>query len=192
MSNRIRSKKRHDHVTIALGIMVGADYRCIRVHDWNETGFNFHFDQEINEAELRFRRGTSEFSGDPVWTLTNADESVILEVILNNTLMRELRRSIRNEDLIRRVHAMVRAKGLLDEKKKFLAYLGCEISPEDEYLLIQSYKMKYPRFRHGVRIKSDGWSEIVKEVLHLTSVVNTLDKLHRNIADLFVDMDKES
>lgn len=66
---------------------------------------------------------------------------------------------------------------MLSEKKKLLGRLGCEISAEDEQLLIQSYKMKYPCYRYGIRVESSLWSEIVEQTLDLTSVVDTLDEL---------------
>jgi hypothetical protein len=154
------------------------------VHDWNEKGFNFHFDQEISSLGLCFRKGAFEFSGNPVWTMRNDDESAIMEIILNNSLVRELKRLPGNRDLIRRIFSMVRTEGLLGEKKKLLMRLGCEISSDDEHLLIQSYKMKYPRHRYGVRVESDVWSGTVKQVLDLTSVMDTLDEMDAMIKNL--------
>jgi len=175
-----RSRRRYDHASILLWVKVndsGPDWKRIRVHDWNEKGFNFHLDWEIGNQDLRFRKGTSEFSGNLIWTLRNDNESAILEIILNNALVRALKRFPDNGDLIGRALSMVRTEGLLDEKKKLLAHIGCEISSEDESLLIQSYRMKYPCYRYGIGVESSTWSEIVKHVLDLTSVVGTLDQL---------------
>lgn len=186
-NSQFRSKRRYDHVSILLRIMAGddgTDWKHIRAHDWNEKGFNFHFDQEIRGLELRFSKGAPEFSGNLVWTLKNDDERAIMEVILNNSLVRELKQFQGNRDLIRRALSMVRTKGLLDEKNKLLKHLGCEISSDDEPLLIQGYKMKYPYYRYGVRIESDAWSEIVRQTLDLTSVVDTLDELNAMLETL--------
>ena len=184
--SRFRARKRYDHASILLWIRDGGEgtgRKRIRAYCWNEKGFNFHFDQEINGLEFHFSKGAFEFSGNPVWALKSDDEEAILEIILNNSLTRKLKQ-LPEDDLIRRTLSMVRTRGLLDEKKKLLAYLGCEISSDDEQLLIQSYKMKYPYNRYGVRVESDAWSEIVRETLALTSVVDTLDQMDVLIKDI--------
>jgi hypothetical protein len=185
--NPLRRKRRYDHVTILLWVMIaeGAEWKRIRAQDWNEIGFNFYFDQEISSQELlRFKKESLEFSGRVVWTLKNDCESAILETIVNEALKRELKRFRENKDLIERILSMVHTSGLLEKKKKLLAHFGHRLAPEDEQQLIKDHRSRYRRFRYGVQVTSDAWTRIVQKVLCLTAVVDNIDDLDHVLSRL--------
>ena len=60
-SSLFLKKKRYSHASIGLRVKISDEWRSIRALDWNNTGFNFFVDAEINDVTMAF---INQFKGD--------------------------------------------------------------------------------------------------------------------------------
>jgi hypothetical protein len=160
-----RKKERFSHVYISLVIKHNEESRIIRALDWNEIGFNFFLDEKLEEKELVFKKELKEFIGQVVWTFKNDDDSTILEMIINDMLLKHLEQHTeKNENLVR-ILKMVRSVGILDKKKELLSLFGIKLTINDIEKEIEFFKKENSLYRHGVEIESDDWKEICDQTL---------------------------
>ena len=75
-----RQIKRNNHIFLRMKVNLDDDWEPIKALDWNETGFNFYLDRELNhpEAVILFRRAVTVFSGSIIWSCRNDNEEMIM------------------------------------------------------------------------------------------------------------------
>jgi len=177
----IRRKKRYNHVAINLRIQIGSEWRRIKANDWNEVGFNFYLDFHLQDSKALFSKGASHFPGEIVWRYKNEDDSIVLEMILNRLLTEHIRKAVKDKASIRRVLALMREKGRVDEKMSVLSLLGMSMSDEDKALLIRNSKEEYPFYRYGVKVEAKKWIDVVEATLEATSVLEVLAQMRADL-----------
>ncbi len=126
-----RKVERFSHVYISLLLKLNNETKMIKALDWNNSGFNFFLDEKTEEKELVFKKELKEFTGRVVWGIKNDDDSTILEMIINDKLLKHLeQKKEKKEDLIR-VLKMVRSVGVLEKKKDLLSTFGIKLTIND-------------------------------------------------------------
>ncbi|MBN2655286.1 MAG: hypothetical protein JXR79_09290 [Nitrospirae bacterium] len=179
-----RRKKRYNHVNISIRIKNGDAWEEVKALDWNEDGFNFYINRELNEKTQTFKKSLKNFEAEVRWGYKNDDQNVILELLLNKILFDQLKICSPDRALTERVLDLSRQQSRILEKMRQLESMGYEI--DDDYLLsqIEKYRAENPIFRYGVKVDSDVWKHIVEETLKISSVVMDLDKLGRSISGI--------
>jgi len=161
----VRKEERFSHVYISLVLKRGEGSRTIRALDWNEIGFNFFLEEKIEEKELVFKKEQKTFTGRAVWGLKNDDDSTILEMIINNKLLKHLEQSeAKNKNLLR-VFKMIRSVGLLDKKKDLLSLFGIKLTINDIDKEMDLYKKENSLYRYGIELESEDWAEVCEQTL---------------------------
>ena len=172
----MRTDERQRHVGLRLRLRVGAVWEQIEALDWNLIGFNFHCAHALPGPALQFKRGLIRFDGQIAWRAANTDAQVVRTVLVNELLYQKAREAAHNPQVHARLVQLIRADGLLAEKRKALTTLGLNMSDARLDALVQQRQSEHPLYRYGVRVDSDAWRGVVDGARELTSVVDALDK----------------
>ena len=176
MSVPVRGERRFDHVTI--GLKYDESNRWINALSWNERGFNFFLDSELNEKNPCFKKGKYQFRATIIWSHKCDDEAFISETVLNRLLFGCLDKLTFGNDLKQRIVVLCRTMGKAEEKRKFLNALGVELSDERSNGLMKEYPREKPMYRYGVRVESqEAWTAIVRQSLDISAPVISLDNI---------------
>ncbi len=176
MSAPVRREKRFDHVTIGLKYNVSNIW--IKAHSWNERGFNFFLDSELNEENPDFKKGKYQFQATIRWGYKCDNEAFIRETVLNKLLFNCLDKLTLKSDLQQRIVALCRAMGKIEEKQKLLTALDVVLSDDILNGLIQEHLHKKPLYRYGVSIEpQEAWSAIVRQSLDISAPVISLENI---------------
>lgn len=175
-----RKIERFSHVYISLLLKLNNETKMIKALDWNNSGFNFFLDEKTEEKELVFKKELKEFTGRVVWGIKNDDDSTILEMIINDKLLKHLeQKKEKKEDLIR-VLKMVRSVGVLEKKKDLLSTFGIKLTINDIEKEMDYYIKKNPLYRYGMESDSEEWKEICEQTLKTSppeKTTNPIDEL---------------
>ena len=172
----MRHDDRQKHVGLRLRVQVGALWEQVQAQDWNQMGFNFYCAQALYGPVLVFKRGLIRFEGSIAWTSTHADAQVVRTLLVNETLYQQARQAAQNPLVHERLVRLIRAEGLLEEKRKALTTLGTHWSDEQLDALVEQRQREHPLHRYGVKVDSPEWAKLVADAKELTSVVDALDK----------------
>lgn len=172
----MRTDERQKHIGLRLRLLVGGNWEQVEALDWNRVGFNFHSAHTLTDGALQFKRGLIRFDGQIAWRAANTDTEVVRAVLVNELLYQKAREATANTELHERLVQLIRADGLLAEKRKALTTLGLHMSDARLDALVQQRQSEHPLYRYGVRVDSDAWRSIVDGARELTSVVDALDK----------------
>jgi hypothetical protein len=175
-----RKVERFSHVYISLLLNLNNETKMIKALDWNNSGFNFFLDEKIEAKELVFKKDLKEFTGRVVWGIKNDDDSTILEMIINDKLLKHLeQKEEKKEDLIR-VFKMVRSVGVLEKKKDLLSTFGIKLTINDIGKEMNFYIKKNSLYRYGIESNSGEWNEICELTLKTSpqeTTTNPIDEL---------------
>jgi hypothetical protein len=175
-----RKVERFSHVYISLLLNLNNETKMIKALDWNNSGFNFFLDEKIEAKELVFKKDLKEFTGRVVWGIKNDDDSTILEMIINDKLLKHLeQKEEKKEDLIR-VFKMVRSVGVLEKKKDLLSTFGIKLTINDIGKEMNFYIKKNSLYRYGIESNSGEWNEICEQTLKTSpqeTTTNPIDEL---------------
>ena len=175
-----RKVERFSHVYISLLLNFNNETKMVKALDWSKSGFNFFLDDKTEAKELVFKKNLKEFTGRVVWGIKNDDDSTILEMIINDKLLKNLeQQEEKKEDLIR-VFKMVRSVGVLEKKKDLLSTFGIKLTINDIEKEMDYYIKKNPLYRYGIEPDSEEWKEICEQTLKTASpekTTNPIDKL---------------
>ncbi|MBI5098979.1 MAG: hypothetical protein HZB30_07035 [Nitrospirae bacterium] len=178
----IRRKKRYSHINIGLKVEINDAWKPIKALDWNEDGFNFYIDRDIDIDNVMFRKGVERFSGTIVWRRIINNDHVILEIILNRFLFEELGKIDLGSDNYRRIIKLIRTQGKQEEKEKLLIVLKGLSIVNDALSTLEKYKIEQSLYRYGVKVVSEEWVRIVRYVLKTSSVVQVLDNIEKELS----------
>lgn len=172
-----RRTKRYSSVPIGLQIIGHDGWKKVQALDWNEKGFNFFSDEKILSNTVEFKRACYQFLGVIVWNYTNNDNNIILEIVLNDLLLKQIRESARlDKELALRITGLCRMHGKILEKGNLLAALGEKPSDKDLEVMVYDYKKYHMTYRYGVKVESEDWNSIVKHTLEATPGLELLEK----------------
>jgi hypothetical protein len=181
-----RKVERFSHVYISLLLNFNNETKMVKALDWNNCGFNFFLDEKIEAKELVFKKDLKEFTGRVVWGIKNDDDSTILEMIINNKLLKHLeQQEEKKEDLIS-VFKMIRSVGILEKKKDLLSTFGIKLTINDIEKEMDYYIKKNPLYRYGIEPDSEEWKEICNQTLETSppkTTTNPIDELINKISN---------
>jgi hypothetical protein len=163
---------------------MGSDWTWIKALDWNEDGFNFIIDQELNCLNALFKKGLYKFEGFIMWGKRMDDEGVIMETILNTILFQEVEKISQNEQIVQRILNLIRTEGKIEEKEKVLSSLNRIVTDDEAERMVKKHLSEEPSFRYGVRVESQEWAEVVKHSLETSSVILTFDKIGKELSKM--------
>jgi hypothetical protein len=182
-----RKVERFSHVYISLLLNFNNEIKMVKALDWNNGGFNFFLDEKIEAKELIFKKDLKEFTGRVVWGIKNDDDSTLLEMIINDKLLKHLeQKEEKKEDLIS-VFKRVRSVGVLEKKKDLLSTFGIKLSINDIAKEMNYYIKKNPLYRYGIESDSEEWKEICKQTLKKSlpeKITNSIDELINKFSNL--------
>ena len=175
-----RKVERFSHVYISLLLNLNNETKIVKALDWNNSGFNFFLDEKIEEKELVFKKNLKTFTGRVVWGIKNDDDSTILEMIINDKLLKHLeQQKEKKEDLVR-IFKMVRSVGVLEKKKDLLSIFGIKLTINDIEKEMNYYVKKNPLYRYGIESDAEDWKEICEQTLKTAppeKTTNPIDNL---------------
>jgi len=163
-----RKVERYSHVYISLLLNLNNETKMIRALDWNSSGFNFFLDEKIKTKKMIFKKNLKEFSGQVVWGIKNDDDSTIIEMIINDKLLKHLEQHEEENESLLRIFKMVRSVGLLEKKKDLLSLFGIKLTINDIEKEMNYYIKKNPLYRYGIEANSGDWKEICEQTLKST------------------------
>lgn len=172
----MRTDDRYKNIVLRLRLQVGAHWEQIEALDWSRFGFNFHSAHALPQARLQFKRGLLRFEGHIAWCAANTDPALVRTVLVNELLYQKAREAATNPQVHERLVRLIRADGLLTEKRKALTTLGLNMTDARLDALVQQRQSEHPLYRYGVQVDSSAWRGIVDGARELTSVVDALDK----------------
>ena len=187
----VRRKKRYSHIYITLNVKIGFKWKQIKALDWNEEGFNFFIEDEISYSNLLFKKGQTKFASQIKWCRKCDDKTFNLGMMLNTFLYEELNKLDSNNKTFDRIVKLIRADGMIEEKKNILAALNPEINGSEIDRRIREQKQNPLIYRYGMRVSSPEWTEIAKYALEASSVVDAIDKVGKGLSQLADNMDQE-
>lgn len=180
-----RQSKRHNHIFLRMKVNLNDDWEPIKALDWNELGFNFYLDRELDhsQADIHFRRATTVFSGSIIWSCRNDDEEMIMETILNSMLFNQIKKH--NDilkDSVNRILNLLRSQGLIDEKIKILSHLGIHgLTHDTVRLMVDNHKKEHPEYRYGIRAGSEEWRGIARNAFEESGSAIMIDKIGEDL-----------
>lgn len=172
----MRTDDRHQHIGLRLRLRVGAYWEQVEALDWNQVGFNFYSAHTLDDATLEFKRGLVRFDGHIAWRAANTDPALVRTVLVNELLYQKVRETTHNPQLHERLVQLIRAEGLLAEKRKALTTLGLNMTDARLDALVLERQSAQPLYRYGVQVESQAWRGFVDSAQQLTAVVEALDK----------------
>jgi len=175
-----RKVERFSHVYISLLLNLNKETKMIKALDWNDSGFNFFLDEKIEAKELVFKKNLKEFTGLVVWGIKNDDDSTILEMIINDKLLKHLERQEEKNENLLRIFKMVRSVGQLEKKKDLLSIFGIKLTISDIEREMDFYIKENPLYRYGIEMASEDWKETCEQTLEtipLEKTTNPIDEL---------------
>jgi hypothetical protein len=144
---------------------------------WNEVGFNFHSTHDLIDSVVEFKRGLVHFRGTIAWKSISTDDSVVLASLVNELIYQRASDVVSsNVSLHRRLIKLMRATGMVEEKRALLTSLGMTLSDATMATMLAQRKSEHSMFQYGIRVESEAWSEIVKKAWEVSSVVVDLEK----------------
>ena len=175
-----RKVERFSHVYISLLLNLNNETKMIKALDWNNSGFNFFLDEKIEAKELVFKKDLKEVTGRVVWGIKNDDDSTILEMVINDKLLKHLeQQEEKKEDLIG-FFKMIRSIGVLEKKKDLLSAFGIKLTINDIEKEMDYYIKKNPLYRYGIEADTEEWKEICEQTLKKAlpeKTTNPIDEL---------------
>ncbi len=182
-----RKAERFSHAYISLLLTLNNETKIIKALDWNDSGFNFFLDEKIEAKELVFKKNLKEFSGQVVWGIKNDDDSTVLEMIINNKLLKYLEQNEEKKENLIRVFKTVRSVGLLEKKKDLLSVFGIKLTINDIEKEMNYYIKENPLYRYGVSVNSEEWKESCEQTLKASppeKTTNPIDELINKFSSL--------
>ncbi|MDT8992290.1 hypothetical protein RQP54_15565 [Curvibacter sp. APW13] len=177
----MRTDDRQKHVPLRLRLLVDERWEQVQAQDWNQVGFNFYCAHALPGPVLSFKRGLVRFDGTTAWASTHADVQVVRAMLVNEMLYQQARKAAQNAQVHERLVRLIRAEGMLEEKRKALTSLGVHWSDAQLDALVAQRQREHPLHRYGVKVESDAWSRVVDEARQLTAVVDALDRWSGNV-----------
>jgi len=180
-----RQTKRHNHIFLRMKVNLDDDWEPIKALDWNETGFNFYLNRELEhpQANILFRRAATVFNGSIIWSCRNDNEEMIMETILNSMLFNQIKKH--NDilkDSINRIINLLRSQGLIDEKIKMLSHLGIHgLSQDAVRLMVDNHKLEHPEYRFGIKADCEEWREIARNAFVESGPALMIDKMAQDL-----------
>ena len=181
-----RKVERFSHVYISLLLNLNNETKMIKALDWNNSGFNFFLDEKIEEKELVFKKELKEVTGRVVWGIKNDDDSTILEMVINDKLLKHLEQQEEKKENLISVFKMVRSVGVLEKKKNLLSAFGIKLTINDIEKEMNCYIKKNPLYRYGIEADSEEWKEICNQTLETSppkTTTNPIDELINKISN---------
>lgn len=188
----LRRKKRYSHIYITLYVKIGFQWKQIKALDWDESGFNFFLEDEIPYENVLFKKGQTKFAGKIQWRRRSDDSQFNLEMMLNTFLYEKINRLDTDSDTVNRIVKLIRAEGMIDEKRKILAALNPRIGNREINERIGEQAEELQVYRYGVNVSSKEWADITNYALEASSVVDAMDRVGKGLSELVDTVEKEN
>lgn len=172
----MRNTDRHRHIGIKLRYQSGDKWETLEALDWSKVGFNFFSDKEIAGPQLHLKRGLIHLEGTIVWRAPANNDDVLRGFLVNELLYQAARSTSGNPQLHQRLVNLIRAQGLVSEKRQALRVLGVGISDAKLEEMLLKRKQEHALVRYGVRVVSDEWTRLIENAVSVSSVVESLEK----------------
>jgi hypothetical protein len=181
-----RKVERFSHVYISLLLNFSNETKMVKALDWNNSGFNFFLEEKIEAKELVFKKDLKEFTGRVVWGIKNDDDSTILEMIINDKLLKHLEQQEEKKENLISVFKTVRSVGVLEKKKDLLSTFGIKLTINDIAKEMNCYIKKNSLYRYGIESDAEEWKEICNQTLETLppkTTTNPIDELINKISN---------
>ena len=181
-----RKVERFSHVYISLLLNFNNETKMVKALDWNNSGFNFFLEEKIEAKELVFKKDHKEFTGRAVWGIKNDDDSTILEMIINDKLLKHLEQQEEKKENLISVFKTVRSVGVLEKKKDLLSTFGIKLTINDIAKEMNCYIKKNSLYRYGIESDAEEWQEICNQTLETLppkTTTNPIDELINKISN---------
>ena len=175
-----RKVERFSHVYISLLLNFNNETKMVKALDWSKSGFNFFLEDKIEAKEMVFKKNLKEFTGRVVWGIKNDDDSTILEMIINDKLLKHLEQQEEKKENLMRVFKTVRSVGVLEKKKDLLSTFGIKLTINDIAKEMNYYIKKNSLYRYGIESDAEEWKEICNQTLETSppkTTTNPIDEL---------------
>jgi hypothetical protein len=175
-----RKVERFSHVYISLLLNLNNETKMVKALDWSKSGFNFFLDEKIEVKELVFKKELKEVTGRVVWGIKNDDDSTILEMVINDKLLKHLEQQEEKKEDLLGFFKMVRSVGVLEKKKDLLSTFGIKLTINDIAKEMNYYVKKNSLYRYGIESDSEEWKEICEQMLKTSppeKTTNPIDEL---------------
>lgn len=187
----VRKKYRCSHIYISLSVKIGFQWKQIKALDWNEDGFNFFIDEKIPYSNILFKKGQSKFAGQIMWSRSCDDLTFNYEMMLNALLYEEMDKFDANTSTVERLLNLIRAEGMIDEKKKILSALNPSSDDNEINRRLTERELCASGYRYGVKVQSQDWTDAVKYALEASSAINAMDQVSEGLSQLADTVDQE-
>jgi len=172
----VRNKERHSHINIGLRFRVHDKWETLDALGWNDVGFHFYHIHDLHEPVLELKRGITRLDGTIVWRSPNENDEMVLAALVNELIFARSKDVVNDVALQTRLIKLIRATGMVAEKRKILASLGLDIADATLANMIAQRRQDHPMFHYGVKVESQAWCEVVEKALSVSSVVISLEK----------------
>lgn len=172
-----RKKQRYNYFYISMAFKRESGWELVKAFDWNETGFNFYHTEKLSDVHLQFKKEMNRFAGTVVWKIKNESDQQLLEMLLNEKLFDELKKLAGDRETMQRIFKMIRTSGMIDDKITLLTHLGTRLTDTDIVELLKKDRVREDirRYRYGVHVESNPWSNIVKTTIEQSASLIRLD-----------------
>ena len=181
-----RKVERFSHVYISLLLNLNNETKMVKALDWSKSGFNFFLDDKTEAKEMVFKKNLKEFTGRVVWGIKNDDDSTILEMIINDKLLKHFEQHEEKKENLISVFKTVRSVGVLEKKKDLLSTFGIKLTINDIAKEMNYYIKKNSLYRYGIESDSEEWKEICNQTLETSppkTTTNPIDELINKISN---------
>lgn len=183
MDTRARHESRHSHIGIRLRHRIANHWETIEALGWSDAGFNFYSAHESLQSPMELKRGLIRFTGTVMWKTLNTDDSIVLSALVNAQIYQRAQEVVAsNAALHKRLIQLMRAPGMVEEKKGLLASLGVRHSATQWEEKVQRQKQEHPMFQYGVKVESQEWAAIVNSALQVSEVLVTMEQWSNALA----------
>jgi len=174
-----RGPDRHSHISIPLQLVLDSGHHRIQALGWNAAGFNFHFEQPLNQTPLVFRRGMLLFEAQIAWRAEDASDAAWQATLVNELVYKHAQRVSSDASLHRRLLKLIRAPGMVAQKLQVLASLGLPIDDAKLAELLHKRRAQRQLYQYGVRVRSEAWAALTQQAYGMSSAVLELEKWSR-------------
>lgn len=173
----LRKKKRYSHASIRLRMKIGDEWKSIRALDWNDRGFNFFTDVEINDVSMTFKKDTKQFEGAITWCFMKDDKRALIDTMLNTLIFKRLEelKDHGSKDDLKKALLTIRSHENTEDKKKFLESMGVDLTKKNMEVMLEGFSEQHSLYQYGVHAESEYW-------------VNTVNSVFKDTKDM-IDMD---
>ncbi len=164
----------NNNIYIRLQIEIRDAWKWIRAINWNENGFDFYDENNIEYSRALCRKGPNTFEGN-LEKVCNYNEAELCEINLNSQLYSELKKMVQRDEIYDRIINLIHEQGRIEEKKNILFALHRHNTDYNAPLSSELKKSEVTLYHYRIATESGKWADIVQYAREASSVVQALD-----------------